>query len=71
MRKNSVVAREDKDIDPAAVRRPVFTLASQSVRLEVFGEEILEKSVRVASNSGRIYLPRGWVGHRVKIIRLD
>lgn len=41
------------------------------VRFEVFGEEMLEKLVRLSGNSGRIYLPPDWVGHRVKVIRID
>ena len=41
------------------------------VKFEVFGEEMLEKSVKSSGNSGRIYLPPDWIGHRVKIIRID
>jgi putative transposon-encoded protein len=40
-------------------------------KFEVFGEEMLEKSVKLSGNSGRIYLPPDWVGHRVKVIRID
>ena len=42
-----------------------------SVKFEVYGNAMLEKKVRVSGNSGRIYLPPDWVGHHVKIIRLD
>jgi putative transposon-encoded protein len=41
------------------------------VKFEVFGEEMLEKNVKSSGNSGRVYLPPDWVGHRVKIIRID
>jgi putative transposon-encoded protein len=41
------------------------------VKFEVFGEEMLEKMVRLSGNSGRIYLPPDWVGHHVKIIRIN
>jgi putative transposon-encoded protein len=41
------------------------------VKFEVFGEEMLEKDVKVSGNSGRVYLPPEWVGHRVKIIRIE
>jgi putative transposon-encoded protein len=41
------------------------------VKFEVFGEEMIEKEVKLSGNSGRVYLPPVWVGHRVKIIRLD
>jgi putative transposon-encoded protein len=41
------------------------------VKFEVYGEEMLEKKVSSSGNSGRIYLPPDWVGHHVKIIRID
>lgn len=41
------------------------------VKFEVFGEEMIEKEVKLSGNSGRVYLPPDWVGHRVKIIRID
>jgi len=42
-----------------------------SVRFEVYGQEMVEKRVKPSGNSGRVYLPPGWVGHQVKIIRID
>jgi putative transposon-encoded protein len=41
------------------------------VKFEVYGEEMLEKEVKSSGNSGRIYLPPNWVGHTVKIIKVD
>jgi putative transposon-encoded protein len=41
------------------------------VKFEVYGEEMVEKTVKLSGNSGRVYLPPDWVGHRVKIIRID
>lgn len=41
------------------------------VKFEIFGEEMIEKSVKLSGNSGRVYLPPTWVGHSVKIIRID
>ena len=40
-------------------------------KFEVYGQEIIEKSVKAAGNSGRVYLPPDWVGKNVKIIRID
>ena len=37
------------------------------VKFEVYGE----KMVKLSGNSGRVYLPPDWVGHQVKIIRID
>jgi len=44
---------------------------SKKVKFEVFGEEMLEKEVKLSGNSGRVYLPPDWVGKHVKIIRTD
>ena len=41
------------------------------VKFEVYGEEMMEKIVKLSGNSGRVYLPPDWVGSRVKIIRID
>ena len=41
------------------------------VKFEVYGEEMVEKTVKLSGNSGRVYLPPDWVGRRVKIIRID
>ncbi len=41
------------------------------VKFEIFGEEMIEKKVKQSGNSGRVYLPPNWVGHDVKIIRID
>jgi putative transposon-encoded protein len=46
-------------------------MAKGKVKFEVHGEEMLEKVVSLSGNSGRIYLPPDWVGHQVKIIRID
>ena len=41
------------------------------VKFEVFGQEMIEKTVKLSGNSGRVYLPPTWVGHNVKIVRID
>jgi putative transposon-encoded protein len=41
------------------------------VKLEIYGEEMVERIVKLSGNSGRIYLPALWVGSRVKIVKLD
>jgi putative transposon-encoded protein len=50
---------------------PVGDVASSRVKFEIFGEEMIEKKVKSSGNSGRVYLPPNWVGHHVKIIRID
>ena len=41
------------------------------VRFEVYGQEMIEKTVKLSGNSGRVYLPPDWVGHNVKIVKID
>ena len=55
----------DKTRDSADVKPP------SKVKFEVWGEEMIDKEVKQSGNSGRVYLPPNWVGHQVKIIRID
>ncbi len=43
----------------------------RKVKFEIYGEEMIEKKVKSSGNSGRVYLPPNWVGHHVKIVRVD
>ena len=60
-------AQTEKVQDPENLADAAYKM----VKFEVFGEEMLEKEVKLSGNSGRIYLPPDWVGHRVKVIRID
>ncbi len=55
---------------PKRDRFPPIPTQNKS-KFEVFGEEMIEKEVKLSGNSGRVYLPPEWVGKRVKIIRID
>lgn len=57
-----------RDDDP--IESPVIS-ADKKVKFEIYGEEMIEKRVKLSGNSGRVYLPPNWVGHKVKIIRTD
>ena len=35
-----------------------------AVKLEFFGEEVLEKYVKPSGSSGKIYLPSEWIGRK-------
>ncbi len=48
-----------------------FETIKRKVKFEIYGEEMIEKRVKSSGNSGRVYLPPNWVGHNVKIIRID
>ena len=67
MKKNVDEQQPEAASEPEDKNNP----AHSKVKFEVFGEEMLEKNVKSSGNSGRIYLPPDWIGHRVKIIRID
>ena len=50
---------------------PDVEVSKDKVKFEIYGEEMIEKTVKLSGNSGRVYLPPNWVGHHVKIIRID
>ena len=52
-------------------KAPSVEIPQGNVKFEVYGEEMIEKTVKLSGNSGRVYLPPDWVGHLVKIIRID
>ncbi len=52
---------KEKKLDPDYTRR--------KVKFEVYGEEMIEKTVNSSGNSGRVYLPPEWIGTKVKVIK--
>jgi putative transposon-encoded protein len=58
-----------KDVDDRS--KSDAALPNTKVKFEIYGEEMIEKRVKSSGNSGRVYLPPNWVGHKVKIIRTD
>ena len=62
----------DKNTDiPEGHEHTELDQVGNKVKFEVYGHEMIEKVVRASGNSGRIYIPPDWVGHRVKIIKVD
>ncbi len=62
---------KEEPVDAPPTPDPQLPGSSSRVKFEIFGEEMIEKRVKASGNSGRVYLPPDWVGHRVKIIRID
>lgn len=54
-----------------SMKEAAIDMPQGKVKFEVYGEEMIEKKVKLSGNSGRVYLPPDWVGHNVKIIRID
>jgi putative transposon-encoded protein len=48
-----------------------LSVDGEITEVHIPGEEMIEKEVKRAGNSGRVYVPRRWLGKRVKIIRID
>lgn len=69
----NIIVPKDKSSREFAAEWPqnIPENARSKVKFEVFGEEMIEKTVKLSGNSGRVYLPPTWVGHNVKIIRID
>ena len=62
---------QNNDLNPKNEKLPGMDALDRRVKFEIYGEEMIEKRVKASGNSGRVYLPPNWVGHRVKIIRTD
>jgi len=62
---------QENSEDTADLIHKVSEDARSRVKFEVFGEEMIEKTVKLSGNSGRVYLPPNWVEHDVKIIRIN
>ena len=43
----------------------------KKVKLIIYGEEMIDKTVNTSGKGGRIYLPHDWVGRRIKVIRIN
>ncbi len=41
----------------------------RKVKFEIYGEELIEKTVKSSGNSGRVYLPPEWIGTKVKVVK--
>lgn len=42
------------------------------MRIELTGYDVVEKIVKAGTNtSGRVYVPKSWIGRRVKVILID
>jgi len=57
--------------EPKLELLPSSVSIQSKVKFEVYGEEMIEKEVKLSGNSGRVYLHPEWVGKHVKIIRIE
>ena len=62
---------QNESQNPSDEEDLTLDIPNNKVKFEIYGEEMIEKRVKSSGNSGRVYLPPNWVGHKVKIIRTD
>jgi len=43
----------------------------EKMKVEVLAYQVIEKIVKLSGNSGRVYVPKEWVGKKVKIFLLE
>jgi len=44
---------------------------NEQMKVEVQAYQVIEKTVKASGNSGRVYVPKEWVGRKVKVFLLD
>ena len=44
---------------------------NDAMEINVRAYQIIEKTVKPSGNSGRVYVPKDWVGKRVKVVLLE
>ena len=44
---------------------------NQQIEVRAKAFEAIEKTVEISGNSGRVYVPKKWVGKKVKILLLE
>jgi len=52
-------------------QEPADDLTSKPMEIHMHGYEVVEKRADKGGSSGRIYVPRAWVGKLVRAIRIE
>lgn len=42
-----------------------------AMKVELEAYQVIEKEVASSGNSGRVYVPKEWIGKKVKIVLID
>jgi len=69
--RRNLPSETEADYPEDANSSPPQAIDGSLVKFEIFGKEMIEKRVNASGNSGRVYLPPEWVGHKVKITLID
>lgn len=44
---------------------------NEQMKVEVQAYQVIEKTVKPSGNSGRVYVPKDWIGKKVKVFLLE
>lgn len=44
---------------------------NEQMEIKVQAYQVVEKTVKLSGNSGRVYVPKEWVGRKVKVFLLE
>lgn len=44
---------------------------NDQMKIEVQAYQVVEKTVKASGNSGRVYVPKEWIGKKVKVFLLE
>ncbi|MCK9592833.1 MAG: DUF2080 family transposase-associated protein [Methanoregula sp.] len=50
--------------------KPIGRPRKNPIQVDDQGQEYFEETVMAQGNTGRVYPPRDWVGHRVRVTRI-
>ncbi len=56
-------------IDKGKMEKAYGPSLRDKVKFEIYGDEMIEKTVNSSGNSGRVYLPPEWIGRKVKVVK--
>jgi len=48
-----------------------MTPMNQQIEVRAKAFQVIEKTVKTSGNSGRVYVPKDWVGKKVKVLLLE
>ncbi len=46
-------------------------VVDEPIRIEMEGYEVVEKEAKKGGNSGRIYVPKHWIGKKVRAVLIE
>jgi len=51
--------------------KPTVRVSNEPMAIRITGYEVVEKRAQSGGTSGRIYVPRAWIGKLVRAVRVE